>query len=254
MLLKYFDPKNELSCTKTKEIQKLFLEELNLKRSASSVKKTLKKLGYRYIKPRRQHEKNNPEAMKAWKEQDLPLFLQEIKLKYPNKKIEVWFQDESRFGQKTRITRQWVPPGQEPRVISQNGFGNCYIYGAVNPHNGSHIGLICSHCDSEVMNLHLKEISRSVSLQTHIVLILDGAGWHRSNNLSIPANMTLFHLPPYSPELNPVERLWLWLKDNFLSNRIMKDLPHMIELGTEAWRQITKDKVESICRVKYLTL
>ena len=75
-------------------------------------------------------------------------------------------------------------------------------------------------CDTDAMQAHLGEISAMVAPDAHAVLILDQAGWHLSGELAVPANITLLPLPPRSPELNPVENVWQFLRDNWLSNRV----------------------------------
>lgn len=137
--------------------------------------------------------------------------------------------------------------------VRQNRFGSAYIFGAVNPVTGQHIGLVFSCCDTEVMNCHLAMIGEQIRPGAHAVLILDQAGWHRSGDLKVPANVTLFHLPPYSPELNPVERLWLWLKDRHLSHRLFDTVGEVIAAGAAAWRSLDVDQVKSVCAISWLS-
>jgi hypothetical protein len=179
---------------------------------------------------------------------DATPFLSEVKQRFPEKVIDIWFQDEARFGQKTRLTAVWAETGSRPTAIVQNRFGNAYIFGAVNPLTGAHVGLICSHCDSEMMSHHLHAISQSLAAQVHAVVIMDGAGWHKSAELVIPSNISVCHLPPYCPELNPVERLWLWLKERYLSLRVYPTTDDLMDAGTIAWNQIRAVDVQSICR------
>ncbi len=75
-------------------------------------------------------------------------------------------------------------------------------------------------CDTPAMAAHLAEISAAVDPGAHAVLMLDQAGWHMSAKLAVPANITLLPLPPRSPELNPVENIWQFMRDNWLSNRV----------------------------------
>ena len=98
-------------------------------------------------------------------------------------------------------------------------------------------------------NLHLAEISRSVVADVHVALVLDGAGWHVSKALQVPENITLVPLPPYSPELNPVEPAWLYLRSHYLANRIYADHDALYAAGVEAWNRWTADPalVRSVC-------
>jgi transposase len=94
-------------------------------------------------------------------------------------------------------------------------------------------------CDTEAMQSHLGEISANVALGAHAVVILDQAGWHLSKDLVVPRNLTLLSLPPRSPELNPVENVWQFLRDNWLSNRVFPGYddssPIAAKLGTTSW-------------------
>jgi hypothetical protein len=119
----------------------------------------------------------------------------------------VWFQDEARIGQKNSLTRVWGQTGSRPAAPKDLGFASAYVFGAVCPSQGKAAALIMPVCNTAAMNHHLCEISSQVAADAHAVVILDGAGWHRSEGLVVPGNITLLQLPPYSPELNPVERI-----------------------------------------------
>jgi len=93
-------------------------------------------------------------------------------------------------------------------------------------------------CDSEAMELHLAEISRHVAPGAHAVLLLDQAGWHVSSKLDVPVNITLLPLPPKCPELNPVENVWQFMRDNWLSNRIFSSYDSVVDQCCEAWNRL----------------
>jgi transposase len=93
-------------------------------------------------------------------------------------------------------------------------------------------------CNSEAMNLHLAEIAREVAPDAHAVLILDQAGWHLSGRLVVPPNITLLTLPAKCPELNPVENIWQFMRDNWLSNRIFKSYDDLLTHCCEAWNKL----------------
>ena len=102
------------------------------------------------------------------------------------------------------------------------------------------------------MNHHLRFISASVAADVHVVLVLDRAGWHLANDLQVPPNITLLHLPPYSPELNPVERLWAYLRSHYLSNRAYQDYADLFHACGQAWNQLTAQQFCSICRTEWI--
>jgi transposase len=94
------------------------------------------------------------------------------------------------------------------------------------------------YADTEAMQLHLKEISRVVARGAHAVLLLDRAGWHTTANLIIPKNLTLVFLPSRAPELNPVENVWQYLRQSWLSNRVFDTYEAVLEAACEAWRML----------------
>ena len=88
------------------------------------------------------------------------------------------------------------------------------------------------------MNLHLAEIASTVAPGAHAILLLDQAGWHLSHQLTVPDNTTLLPLPPKCPELNPVENLWQFMRDNLLSNRIFQSYEAILDHCCEAWNKL----------------
>lgn len=108
--------------------------------------------------------------------------------------------------------------------------------------------------DTFCMNLHLLEISRAVAEDAHVALVLDGAGWHVSQGLNVPENITLVPLPPYSPELNVMETGWLYLKSHYLANRIYANHDALMEAGCDAWNRFTQDRerVQSVCHAQWV--
>ena len=99
------------------------------------------------------------------------------------------------------------------------------------PSEGKAAALIMPICNTAAMNHHLSEISSQVAANAHAVVILDGAGWHRSQGLVVPGNITLLELPPYSPELNPVERIWHYLRSHWLANSLFASLANIANFG-----------------------
>lgn len=124
------------------------------------------------------------------------------------------------------------------------------MFGAVCPENGQSVGYLLPTANTECMNIHLEEISKSVIDDVHVVLILDCAGWHSSGDLKIPLNITLVPLPPYSPELNSIELAWLHIKSRYLSNRVFEDHDALFDAGENAWNRFAADKelVKSLCK------
>ena len=116
-----------------------------------------------------------------------------------------------------------------------------YIFGAVCPERGVGAGLVLPRADTEAMNLHLAEIAATVAPGAHAVLVLDGAGWHRGDDLVVPPNLTLLKLPPYAPELNPAENVWEYLRKNKLANRLYDDYRAIVDACCQAWNDFVAD-------------
>lgn len=154
------------------------------------------------------------------------------------KPIEVWFQDEARVGQKNKITRRWAKRGTRPVAVQDQRTASAYLFGAICPQEGKGAALVLPRCDIPAMNLHLVEIAAAVAPGAHAVLLLDQAAWHLSDRVAVPANITLLPLPPKCPELNPVETLWQFLRDNWLSNRVFHSYNNIVEHCCHAWNKL----------------
>lgn len=92
--------------------------------------------------------------------------------------------------------------------------------------------------DASMMQLHLEEISRTVAAKAHAVVVMDRAGWHTTDTLKVPKNLTIILLPSRSPELNPVENIWQYLRQTWLSNRVFETYDAILEAGCEAWNRL----------------
>ncbi len=88
------------------------------------------------------------------------------------------------------------------------------------------------------MSLHLAEISFAVAPNAHAVVLVDQAGWHLTDKLNVPSNISLIALPSKCPELNPVENVWQFMRDNWLSNRVFKSYDDIVDHCSEAWNKL----------------
>lgn len=143
----------------------------------------------------------------------------------------------------------WAPRGTRPRRWRQTEYKWVYLFGAACPVSGAAVGWIMPTSDTHCMNLHLQDLSRAVAADVQIALVLDNAGWHVSQGLRVPDNITLVPLPPYAPELNAMEPVWLYLKSHYLSNRAYADHDALYAAGCDAWNHFTADpeRVRSVC-------
>lgn len=152
--------------------------------------------------------------------------------------IELWWQDKARVGQRKGITRRWARRGTRPSAPEDQRTASAYIYGAICPAEGKGAAPVLPRCNTHGMNLHLAEISAAVAPGAHAILLLDKPGWHGSGALIVPANITLLPLPSKCPELNPVENVWQFLRDNWLSNRIFKSYADVLDCCCFAWNRL----------------
>ena len=147
------------------------------------------------------------------------------------------------------MTRVWAERGSRPAAPKDQRYSWCYLFGAICAARGLGVALVLPHANARMMNLHLLEISAAITSGAHAVLVVDGAGWHQTGGkLSVPDNITLLHLPPYSPELNPVENVWAFLRGNKLSNRIFNSYEAIVEACCEAWNWLAQqpDRITAI--------
>jgi transposase len=104
------------------------------------------------------------------------------------------------------------------------------------------------------MQVFLDAFSATLAADEHAVMMLDQAGWHGSADLRVPGNITLVSLPSYSPELNPVERLWLYLKERFLSHRLHPDYEAIVDAACDAWKRLLAEagRITSLCSYPWI--
>jgi transposase len=123
------------------------------------------------------------------------------------------------------------------------------LFAAVEPSTGADVALVLPEATTRAMGLFLAEFGRSLPDDVHAVLVLDGAGWHGAKALKVPANVTLVPLPPYAPALNPIERVWLDLRERFLSLRVFADYRALVDACCAAWNRLVAepDRLRSLC-------
>lgn len=167
-------------------------------------------------------------------------------------KVRVWFMDEARFGQQGTLTNVWAPTGSRPTAVRQTRYEWIYLYAAVEPATGESAALLAPHVNMGTMNAFLKILAAERQPDEHFVLIMDQAGWHKGKELNWPDGITALLLPAYSPELNPAENLWHYLRSHYLSNRIYEDYDELLIAGTNAYRQLTPELIRTVCACPYL--
>lgn len=176
--------------------------------------------------------------------------LSEIIKNNPNK--EIFYFDESRFGTHSKIGHAWFKTGTRPRVKIKLGFKSFYLYSAINPKTGEEFTLILPKVNKELMKLFMTEFYKKYKGR-NIIMIMDGAGWHKDRKylLNNIENIEIILQPPYSPELNPVERLWQYIKNHTIKNKVYKTLDNLEdEICKFIQKNLTKEVVMNICNCK----
>ena len=158
----------------------------------------------------------------------------------PGTPIEVWFADEARVGQQGTLTRVWAERGSRPRAPRDRRYTSAWLFGAVCPARRTGAAVVMPEVNSAAMEAHLAEIGRRVGPGAHAVLVLDGAGWHSSPRLRVPGNISLLPLPRYAPELNPVENVWEYLRQNWLSHRVWDSYEAIVAACCDAWNALMR--------------
>jgi transposase len=244
---------DEVCSLRGKDVQRILANEFNLLRSLAGVYHLLHRLGYSCLRPRPRHRKADPEAIETF-QREWPNKLQAIAAQHPSKRLRVYFQDESRFGQQGTTTGVWAKKGSRPTAVRQTEYEYLWVLGAVCPETGHAEGLLSPQLNAKIVNEFLVQFAKTLPPDEHAVMIWDGAGFHASGQLRVPDNVTLVKLPAYSPELNPIENLWHYLKSHFWSNRAYADYDALEQAAVDAWHKAALDPelMKTVCAAPYL--
>ncbi|MDE0306947.1 MAG: IS630 family transposase [Albidovulum sp.] len=223
-------------------------ERFGVKFTLEGVRGLIRRLGFRHLSPRPFHPKSDAAAQEKFRRDFKALAMETVPKGVDPGRVEVWFQDEARAGQKGMLARLWARKGTRPRVVRDHRYGYCYLFSAACPRRGTSAGHVCDRANTGQMNRHLADIAGKVQEGGHAVVVLDGAGWHRSKDLEIPKGVSLLRLPPYSPGLNSMENVFGHLKSGKLANRLFDTVEDVREAMLEAWTEFAgqPDRIASI--------
>ena len=155
------------------------------------------------------------------------------------------FQDEAGFGRINKPKYCWCPKGDRPSVPCQHVREYRYAFGAVEPLTGDSCFLVMPRCDTICMNVFLEELSKKFRDDV-ILLCCDGAAWHKSKTLVVPENIILFHIPPYTPEMNPIEQIWKELRKRGFRNELFATLAKVVDRLCDVIFELPKGVIQSI--------
>ena len=166
---------------------------------------------------------------------------------HPRAGVELWAQDEARLGLVPMVRRVWAEKGKRPHSIGRRAYEWVYAYAFVHPTSGRVEWLLLPTTNTELFQLALDYFAKAVGAGTkrHILLVLDRAGWHTATKLKVPKGIHLVPLPPYSPELQPAERLWPLLRED-VANKDIENIEQLEDRLVDRCRQLSADP-ETIC-------
>ena len=167
-------------------------------------------------------------------------------------KVRRMYQDEAGFGRISKLGKCWAPQGVRPIVASHYIREFRYCYGVVDAHTGQSFFLIAGGCNTEWMNECLRGLSEQFP-DDYIVLVMDNAVWHKSRSLVIPHNIEFVFIPPYTPEMNPIEQVWAEIRKRGFKNRMFKTLNEVIDQLQEVIRGLHWSTLKSIVRRKWIS-
>jgi transposase len=224
----------------------------------SGLSRVLKRLDLTWRRARPVHPEADPRAQERFRRKGFATARRRRPgPTHPGKRIVPWFMDEARVGQKGRPCHRCWSKGRRPPGRCDRRFGWAYLFAAVEPATGKEVALVLPRAvalvlpraNAAAMGLFLAELAAGLAEDVHAVLVLDGAGWHAARALVVPPNITPVPLPPYSPELNPVERVWLYLRERFLSLRVFADHRTIVGACCAAWNRLVAEpgRLCSLC-------
>jgi len=246
-------PEDGVCALRAADVRRILEREFGVLMGRQAVYDLLHRLGYSDLMPRPHHEDASPEVQEFFKEIVVEQ-IDAIVADHPTEQVRVYFQDEARFGTQGTITRVWARKGSRPRAVRQNGREWLYVLMAVCAATGTASALIMPELNTAVVNLFLEQLARDLPDRVHAVLIWDGAGFHSGKGLVVPGNVSLIRLPPYSPELNPIENLWHYLRSHHWSNREYEGYKALQTEAIRSIRAVCQDagRLKTICNANYI--
>lgn len=226
----------------SKQIKQEYEKIVGKKVHKTTIYRLIERHLWRKVAPRSLHPQADKEKQQEFVKNFPKLVEEALKTRDPQDKrpLMIMVQDEGRFGRVSVPKRAWAPMPIRPHVPRQIVREFVYAYVAVAPKEGKMTCFILPCSNTEMMNLFLKQVSEDFSTY-FLIMQVDQASWHGSNDLLIPENIRLLHQPAYSPELNPVEHIWDDIRENHFSNRAFSSLDQVTQALSDALMIIASD-------------
>lgn len=202
----------------------------------------LKQMELRLRVPRTQHRDSDIEEQEAWKKK-LHQQVEQIQQQYPAATVEIWCQDEHRLGLQPVTRRVWVEQGVTPVATVNWKREWLWLYAFVRPQTGETYWWLLPYVNTELFNRVLADFAAhfQVGADKRVIIPLDRAGWHLSEKLQVPEGIHLLHLPPYSPELQPAERLWPLVNES-LVNQAFENIAQVEEVVYQRCQRLLRQQ------------
>ncbi|HGJ5731500.1 TPA: IS630 family transposase [Streptococcus pneumoniae] len=230
-----------------------YKKELGRSYTRDAFYQLLKRHGWRNITPRPEHpRKADAQTIVASKNK---ISIQEEKKKRfktsrPFHKVRLMYQDEAGFGRISKLGSCWSPIGVGPHVHSHYIREFRYCYGAVDAHTGESFFLRAGGCNTEWMNVFLEELSQAYP-DDYFLLVMDNAIWHKSSTLKIPTNIGFAFIPPYTPEMNPIEQVWKEIRKRGFKNKAFRTLEDVMNQLQDVIQGLEKEVIKSIVNQRW---
>ena len=150
------------------------------------------------------------------------------------------------------MCHRWFTRGQRPPGLCDQRYTWAHLFAAVQPATGQNFALVLPEVSTAAMQAFLDGFRTTLAADEHALMVVDQAGWHTAHALAVPDNVTLVRLPPYSPELNPVERVWLYLRERHLSHRLLAGYDAIVDALCSAWNKLTPERLQTLTGYPYL--
>jgi len=210
----------------------------------STVIRWLHEQNFRLLVPRPWPDRQDEEKRRE--------YLEKLRQLLTNDDVELWYTDESGFEGDPRPRRRWAQRGSSPKRVKNGDHLRTNFVGALCPRTGELSGIEVSGCDTEVFQAFLDVANSELHFERPInYLVMDNASWHKSKGLNW-GKFTPLYLPPYSPDFNPIERLWLLIKNEWFSDFVSRTRDQLSDRVEQAilWAIDCPERVRKMCTIK----
>ncbi len=222
------------------DIRERIMDSFGVRCTLEGARRLMLRPGFRHVSPRPVHPKADPEVRKAFRNGFAQLAEAAVPDGVAAQDVLVLFRDEARTGRKGMLSRVWARNGTRPRIVRDHRCGCACLFSAAGPETGTAVGHVRAKAGTVETSRHLREIGERVPAGRHALVVLDGAGWHRSGEPEVPDDVSLLRLPPCSPEPDPVETLFPVLKHRHFASRAFESAEHVRVTVEEVWNGFTR--------------